>query len=122
MLEILEIGNGRSSLSPSLPPSFPPYLQARENGKIDLLLQVIRNLHPLLRHLPDPFSIKNHRPPRSSQRLVSRRRHDIRVRERRRNDTSGHQARNMRHVRKEVGVVLVRDLNEGGGEGGRERG
>ena len=50
--------------------------------------------------------------PRSSQCFVRRRRHDVRVIERRRNDASSDQPGNMRHVCEQPRADAVADLAE----------
>ena len=74
-----------------------PTLQSRENGKVNLLLVIVHDVFPrLLVHALLPFAVKDHRPSRTSQRFVRRRRDHVGVFKRRRDQFRGDQTGNVR--------------------------
>ena len=88
-----------------------PTLQSRENGKVNLLLVIVHDVFPrLLVHALLPFAVKDHRPSRTSQRFVRRRRDHVGVFKRRRDQFRGDQTGNVRHIRQHQRLGIVARL------------
>mmetsp|Transcript_15044 Transcript_15044/g.39547 ORF Transcript_15044/g.39547 Transcript_15044/m.39547 type:complete len:430 (+) Transcript_15044:388-1677(+) len=85
-------------------------LEAREDREVDLILQIVHNLHALLGHRAHALAVENHGTARAAERLVGGGGHDVRVIERRRNAAGGDEARDVSHVREQPRAVLVSDL------------
>ena len=85
---------------------------SREDGRVDRTLEVVHNLVALLVRAPHALAEEDHGTSRSTQTLVGSGRHDVRVFERRGNNATGDQARNVCHVAEQVAADLVRNALE----------
>mmetsp|Transcript_21342 Transcript_21342/g.53786 ORF Transcript_21342/g.53786 Transcript_21342/m.53786 type:complete len:436 (+) Transcript_21342:112-1419(+) len=84
-------------------------LQAREDGEVDLVLDVVHDGVALLVGALLALAVEDHRAAGAAQRLVRGGGHHVGVVEGRGNQARSHQARDVGHVRQQPGVELVRD-------------
>ncbi len=85
-------------------------LAAREDGEVDLVLQIVVNLLALLILRAETLSVEDHSTTRATERLVGGGSDNVRVFESRGNHASSNQARDMGNVGKEPRVVEVANL------------
>ena len=86
----------------------PACLQSREDGEVDLVLNVVHDLLARLGiHLADALAVEDHGAARAAQRLVRGGGDHIRVLKGRRHEAGGHQAADVRHVRQQPRALLV---------------
>ena len=85
-------------------------LVAREDGEVDRVLEVVKNILAGLIGAADTLAEEDHGTTGATERLVSGGGHNIGVLEGRGNDTSGDQTRNVSHVDDEVGANLIGNL------------